>query len=254
MPVADTDIVAYAALNKPTDDTSTNGGGIDIDERVVFTDLAANDDIEVLSSAAGDTTQQITVTARDASGATVSQTVTLNGTTAVILSTMGVVERVQRALLNADCAGTVTVRRSVAGATIGTIPIGERGFRRMFINAVSDPGSPKPYYEKFFLKNTHATLAALNAVVAQSADPTGKVTHLIAAAKDDSNTSTNRLTAPGAAATLDPDTFDDNNKSVPGSGHLAAGEAIGVWLKLSLNTAESPIKNTYTIALNFSTT
>lgn len=252
MPVADTDIVAYAAANKPTDDTSTNGGAIDALERVVFTDLAANDDIEVLSSSAGDTTQQVTITARDATGATVSQTVTLNGTTAVIASTMGVVERVQRVLMNANATGTVTVRRSVAGATIATIPPGERGFRRLFINAVSDPVSAKAYYEKIFLKNTHATLSALGAVVAQSADPTGKITHLIASAVNDSATSTNRLTAPSAANTLDPDTFDDTNKSVPGT-DLAAGAAIGVWLKLSLNAAESPIKSTYTVALNFST-
>jgi hypothetical protein len=252
MPVADTDIVAYAASNKPTDDSSTNGGAIDALERVVFTDLAANDDIEVVSSNAGDTTQQITVTARDASGATVQQTVTLNGTTAVILSTMGVVERVQRALLNNNCTGTVTVRRSVAGATIATIPPAERGFRRMFINAVSDPSSSKNYYEKIFLKNTHATLAALNATVTQSADPTGKVTHLLAASAGDSATSTNRITAPGASDTLDPDTFDDNSKAVPGT-NLAAGAAIGVWLRLALNAAESPIKSTYTVALNFST-
>jgi hypothetical protein len=251
MPVADTDIVAYAALNKPIDDTSTNGGGIDIDERVVFTDLAANDDVEVVSSNAGDN-MNITVTARNAAGETVQQTVALNGTTAVILSTMGVVERIQRALLASDAAGTVTVRRSVAGATIGTIPPGERGFRRLFTNAVSDSGGAKNYYEKIFLKNTHATLSALNATVTQSADPTGKVTHLLAASKGDSATSTNRLTAPGAADTLDPDTFDDNSKAVPGT-NLAAGEAIGVWLKLALNAAEAPIKNTYTVALNFST-
>lgn len=252
MPVADTDIIAYAAINKPTDDTSTNGGAIDLDERVVFTDLAANDDVEVVSDNAGDT-MNITVTARNAAGETVQQTVALTGTSAVILSTMGVVERIQRALLASDAAGTVTVRRSVGGATIGTIPPGERGFRRMFINAVSDPSSSKNYYEKIFLKNNHGTLSALNATVAQSADPTGKVTHLLSAAKDDSATSTNRLTAPAAGDTLDPDTFDDNSKAVPGT-NLAAGEAIGVWLRLALNAAESPIKNTYTLALNFSTT
>lgn len=252
MPVADTDIVAYAAANKPTDDTSTNGGAIDALERVVFTDLAANDDIEVLSSSAGDTTQQITVTARSPAGATVQQTVTLNGTTAVILSTIGVVERVQRALLNSNATGTVTVRRSVAGATIATIPPGERGFRRLFINAVSDPSNPKAYYEKIFLKNTHGSLSALSASVSQSADPTGKITHLIANAVDDTATSTNRLTAPSAANTLDPDTFDDTSKNVPGT-DLASASAIGVWLKLSLNAAEPPIKSTYSTALNFST-
>lgn len=251
MPVADTDIVAYAAINKPTDDSSTNGGAIDVDERIVFTDLAANDDVEVVSDNAGDT-MNITVTARNAAGQTVQETVALNGTTAVILSTMGVVQRIQRALLASDAAGTITVRRSVAGATIGTIPPGERGFRRLFINAVSDPGGAKNYYEKFFLKNTHATLAALGATVTQSADPTGLVTHLLAAAKDDSATSTNRITAPSAANTLDPDTFDDNSKAVPGT-DLGAGEAIGVWLRLALGTAEAPFDSTYTVGLNFST-
>ena len=249
MAVADTDIVAYAAINKPTDDTSTNGGAIDVDERVVFTDLAANDDVEVVSDNAADT-MNITVTARNAGGQTVSQTVALNGTTAVILSTMGVVQRIQRALLASDAAGTVTVRRSVAGATIGTIPPGERGFRRMFQNAASDPSAPKNYYEKIFLKNTHATLAALGATVTQSADPTGLVTHLLAAAKDDSATSTNRITAPSAANTLDPDTFDDNSKAVPGT-DLAAGEAIGVWLREALGTGEAPFDSTYTVGLNF---
>lgn len=249
MPVADTDIVAYAALNKPINDTGTNGGGIDADERVIFTDLAADDDIEVVSSNAGDT-GNITVTARNAGGQTVQQTVALNGTTAVILSTMGVVSRVQRALLAADAAGIITVRRSVAGATIATIPIGERGFRRMFIDAFSNPSAPKAYYEKIFLKNTHATLAALGASVVQSADPTGFITHLIAAAKGDSATSTNRLTAPAAGDTLDPDTFDDNSKAVPGT-DLAAGEAIGVWLKMSLGTNEAPFKNSYTVGLSF---
>jgi hypothetical protein len=194
----------------------------------------------------------ITVTARNAAGETVQQTVALNGTTAVILSTMGVVERIQRALLASDAAGTVTVRRSVAGATIGTIPPGERGFRRMFINAVSDPGAQKDYYEKIFLKNNHGTLSALTASVTQSADPTGKVTHLLAAAVNDTATSTNRLTAPAAGDTLDPDTFDDTSKNVPGT-NLAAGAAIGVWFRLRLSAAEPPIKSTYTAAMNFST-
>ncbi len=78
------------------------------------------------------------------------------------------------------------------------------------------------------------------------------MTHLLAASKGDSATSTNRLTAPAVGDTLDPDTFDDNSKAVPGT-NLAAGEAIGVWFRLALNAAEAPIKSTYTTALNFST-
>lgn len=246
MPVVASDIIFYAAANKPIDDTSTNGGAIDADERVIFTDIAADDDVEVVSDNAGDTTQQITITARQESGDTDSEAVTLNGTTPVILSTLGVVQRIQRGLLNADATGTITIRRSPSGATIATIPPGERGFRRMFIDSVSDPGSGKDYYEKLFVKNTHATLSFLGVQITQSADPTGQVTFLLAASKDDSATSTNRLTAPNVADTLDPDTFDDTAKNVPGT-NLAAGEAIGVWLKLALTAGNSPIESTFTL-------
>ncbi len=96
MSISATDLIFYASANKPTDDTSAGGGAIDTLERVTFDDVAANDDLEVVSSNAADTTQQITVTARLPSGAVSQQTVTLNGTTAVILSTLGVVERVER--------------------------------------------------------------------------------------------------------------------------------------------------------------
>jgi len=249
MPIAETDLLAFCSANMPEDDSSSNGGAIDADQRVVFTDLAASDDVEALSSAGGDTTQNVTVYGRKADGTYVNETKTLTGVTPVIFSTIGVLERIEKVTMDADAAGVVTIQRSVAGAVIGTIPIGERGFRRLFINAISDPSSPKPYYMKIFLKNAHATLALLAAVVKQSADPTTKVTHLIGSAVNGATTSANRLTAPAAGDTLDPDVFDDNDKNVPGT-DLAAGSAIAVWLKLSLAAAEPPIKSTYTAALS----
>jgi len=252
MSIVGTDLVAYAAANMPEDDTSLNGGAVNPLNRVVFTDLAANDSVEVLSDNGSDTTQHITVAGRKASGASASQTVTLNGLTAVPLSTLGTIERVQKALLDADCAGTITVRRSAAGPTIGTIPHLERGFTRLFINAVSDPSNPKPYYMKFFWKNTHATLALLNAVIKQNADPTGKITHLLAVAAGDAATSANRITAPAVGDTQDPDAFDDTDKYVPGT-DLAPTVGIGCWLKFSLVAAENPIKNTYTSEMDGST-
>jgi hypothetical protein len=243
MPIVASDLVAYAGLSMPEDESSTVGGAVDVDNRVVFTDIAATDDVEAVSSSAGDT-MNLTVTGRSAGGATVSQTKALTGVTFITFDTLAAVERVQKALLASDAAGAVTVRRATGDTTIGVIPAGERGFTRLFINAFSDVGA-KDYYMKFFWKNTHATLALLNAVVQQSADPTGKITHLIAAAVNDTATSANRLTAPSAANTLDPDTFDDTDKNVPGT-DLAAASRIGVWLKLALGAAEAPIKSTYT--------
>jgi len=248
MSIVASDLVAYAAQNMPEDETSTNGGGIDANIRVTFTDVASPDTIQVLSSSSSDTTQQITVVGRAASGATVQQTVQLNGTNVVNLTSLGTVERIQKATLNANCVGDVTVRRSTGPTTIGVIPAGERGFTRMFINAYSDI-SAKNYYMKFFWRNNHSSLALLNAQVAQSADPTGLITHLIASSVNDTATTSNRLTAPSAADTLDPDVFDDNPKTVPGN-DLNAGAAIGVWLRLALAASQSPIKSTYTSQLS----
>lgn len=249
MPIADTDLLAFCSVNMPEDDTSLNGGAIDADQRVVFTDLAANDDVEALSAAGGDVTQNVTVWGRKADGTLVSETKVLTGVAATIFSTIGVLERIEKVTMDADATGIVTIRRSIAGATIGTIPVGERGFRRLFISAISSPSAPKPYYMKIFLKNAHATLALLSAKVKQNADPTTKITHLLASAVDDSATVANRITVPAAGDTQDPDTFDDTDKSVPGT-NLAAGSAIGVWLKFSLDTAEAPIKSTYTTELS----
>jgi hypothetical protein len=249
MSIVASELIAYAAANMPTDESSTVGGAIDPLRRVTFTDIAATDTVQALSDSASDTAgPTVTVTGRNAGGATVSETKALTGTSAITFSTMGAVERVQIVELSATCVGNITVRRTTGATLIGTVPIGERGFRRMFINAFSDVGS-KNYYEKFFWKNTNGSLALLNALVQQNSDPTGKVTHLIAAAVGDTATSANRLTAPSAANTLDPDTFDDVDKAVPGT-DLASAAAIGVWLKLALGAADSPIKSSYTSQLS----
>lgn len=241
MAIATTDIVAYAAVSRPQDDVSTVGGAIEPKVRVEFTDIAANDDIEIISSSASDT-MNATVIARGANGVLTTQTAALTGTTAKVFNTLGasgVVERIESVILSSDAIGNVTVRRSVAGATIAIIPIGERGFTRMFINAVSDPSSGKDYYEKLFIKNNHATLALLSAAIVESADPSGEITFTLAAAVDDSATTANRLTAPAG-------TFNGSSKNVPGT-DLAAASAIGVWLKLSLTAGNAPQKTTYTL-------
>lgn len=247
MPIASTDLLAFASANMPDTDAALNGGAIDTLRRIDFTQLAANDDIEVVSSAA-DTTQTVTVEARNAAGSVVSQTVTLNGTTAVVFATMGIVERVLKVEMSAAATGVVTVRRSPAAGDIRTIPIGERGFMAIFRKAASDPSVVKNYYTKVFLKNNHATLALLSAKVRQSADPAARITHLLAAAVNDTATVANRVTAPAIADTQDPDTFDDTEKSVPGT-DLAATAAIGVWLRLQLPAADAPHRTTYTIEL-----
>jgi len=237
MPVTASDIIAYASANMPEDDTTTSGGAIDAKTRVVFTDIAATDDVEAVSTSASDT-QNITVKGRLASGAIASQTIAMTGITPVNLST-NAFERILSVALASDAIGVVTVRRDTDDTTIGTIPVGERGFRRLFINAASDPSVGKDRFEKIFIKNTHATLALLSASINQSADPEADVMHALAASKDDTGSVANRLTDPGL-------TFNDTDKNVPGT-DLAAGEAIGVWLKQTLAAAAAPYKSSYTV-------
>lgn len=247
MSVVAADLVAYHAATQSDVDGSTVGGAIDTLRRPDFTQLAANDSLEVLSSSAGDTTQQVTVEGRKADGTIASQTVTLNGTSVVSLSTLATIERVLKCELSATCAGTVTLRRSSAGPTVRAIPVGERGFSMIFRKGSSSTSGTVNYYAKFFWKNTNATFALLIATVIESADPSATVTHGLAASVNDSGTTTNRQTAPGGV------TFAGTAAAVPGT-DLAATAAIGVWLNQTLATNNAPIRSTYTSGINGSTT
>ena len=243
MAIAASDLIALGALSRPEDDVSTSGGAIDVDNRPEFTEIASDDDLEVVSANAGDTTQLATVTARNTAGAVVTEGVTLNGTTAVIFSTIGVIERVLKFVLDADAAGIVTLRRSVAGATVSTVPIGERGFYRMFLLSASESGAVERY-EKIFWKNAHATLTLNSAGVDLTADPSSRIKFGIETAKDDTVSVTNRKTVPSNPTFVD----DNNEQSVP-SGVLAAGETIGTWIEQGLLSSDAPFKSSFTTKL-----
>lgn len=246
MSIVDTELIAYASLNMPTADTGTSGGGIDVKRRVVFTDIAATDDTEVVSTSAGDT-QNCTITGRLANGVIASQTLALTGVTPVNFST-NAFERILKVDLASDAVGTITVRRDTGDTTIGTIPIGERGFMRLFYDAASDPSTGKTRYEKFFWKNTNGTLALTQAQVLENADPQTVITHALEASKDGTQSVTNRLTVPSGGLT-----FDGSAKAVP-SGFLGPGEAIGVWVLQTLTAGQAGFKNTYTSQLTGAST
>ena len=247
MPITATDLVFYASANMPDTDSGSAGGAIDNLRYLDFAQMAANDTIEAVSDGAD--TRNLTVEARNAGGNVVSETKALNGATFISFDTLATVERVLKAeLASGDASRTVTVRRATGDVLIRALGPNKRGFLMPFRKAASDPGSTKNYYAKGFWKNEHATLALLNALVKQNADPSAKITHLLAASKDDTATATNRITAPGAADTQDPDTFDDTNKAVPGT-DLNAGQAIGTWLRLQLTAADTPYRSTYTTEL-----
>lgn len=243
MSIQSSDLVIYVSVNMPDTDTGTNGGAIDTLRRPDFTQLAANDDIEAVSSNPGDT-MNLTIEGRDLSGNVVSETKALTGTTPIVFSTISVIERVLKAELASAPTGSITVRRSPSGATLRVIPAGERGFMMFFRKTASDPGLTKNYYSKIFVKNTHGSLALQNTTFKQNADPDARITHLPANVADDTATTADRTTAPAAGNTLDPDVFDDSDKFV---GSLNAGSAWGIWLRLQLPAADPAHRSTYTL-------
>ncbi len=239
MPQA-SDLVAYASANMPDNDSAASGGAIDTKRRIDFSQMAANDSIEAVSTSASDT-QDLTIEARKPDGSVVSETKALAGTTPVSFGTMGTVERILKADLALDAVGTVTVRRATGPTTIRQVPPGERGFLMVFRKCASSPAQ-EDFYCKLFWKNTHGSQALLSALVKQSADPQGKITHALATAVDDTGSVTNRKTAPAGL------TFDDADKAVPGT-DLGAGKAIGVWLRLRLAANDPAFRDTYTSEL-----
>ncbi len=246
MSVSATDLVAYFSANNPDDDAATQGGAIDALRRPDFTQATAADTVEAVSSNAADT-MNITCESRKADGTVVSETKALTGTTAVIFSTNGAIDRILKVELASAAAGTITVRKSVAGATYRTIPIGERGFSMFARKGASDPSTTKNYYHKVFVKNTNGSFALTNSIFKQNADPDARITHLPANVVDDSTTTANRVTAPAAGNTLDPDTFDDTDKTV---GTIPAGSAWGVWLRVQLPSGDAAHRTTYTLELD----
>lgn len=252
MPVAATDLVAYASLNRPTADGTVSGGGIDVDHRVVFVDLVlvgGADTIEVLSSAAGDTTQTIVVSGRDATGALVtSSATTLNGTTPVAPTGLGTIVAVQHAILSADCAGTITIREASGDAQIATIPPGERGFVRLFRGAVTPGAGTDLRYEKFFWRNNHATLALLAASMTLPTPPANITGHAVETSVNGSAQVASRLTAPAGATAFGVAAI--TLATATGIADLAPLAAIGVWIRQSAASTDPAVRATWTSQLD----
>lgn len=109
--------------------------------------------------------------------------------------------------------------------------------RPWFEAAANGPGgATKILHEKAFVKNTNAVTALTNAVVKESADPSGLVDFGLGTI-DGNATAADRLTAPAGV------TFDNTDKNVPG-GTLDAEETIEVWLRLTL-VGGAAAQNTY---------
>lgn len=246
MPVA-SDLVKFLAASRPEDDTSTTGGAQDAAARPLDTQVpdGTPEDLDVVSDAAGDTSQTLTITYRKTDGTVATATPSLNGTTPVTNVAGEDVERILKMVLSATTAGNVTVSGATSATTLHVFAPGETDCAIMFQRASSDPSVIKTRYEKEFWENTHATEALLSAEVELTADPSTIYEMAVADAKDDTESVANRETAPSGETFVD----DGVAQTVPGT-DLLAGEAIGVWIKQTLAAGAAAAKPTFTTQLS----
>lgn len=99
-----------SAVMPDTDATLDIGGAIDRTTSVEFEDVAGA--LQAVSDSAGDVTQSVTVTYRDAAGVALTLALALNGQT--VVSDATVVERLLKAVKDLSCAGNVAVESAVA--------------------------------------------------------------------------------------------------------------------------------------------
>lgn len=253
MSVASTDLVVYGCASEPQDDVSTTGGAIDTTTRIIFDSSALanvlNDKVTVLSSAAGDNTQTVTVTGRNTAGSIVTDVINLNGTTAV--NGVVVFQRILKIVISAAHTGSITVKEFTAPNTvIVTIETGVLTIRRMFYNAIANAtgGATKTFYEKCFFKNNNGTNSLLSAQISKTADPAALMAFALENAVNDTESVANRLTAPSTVTA-----FDSTAKNVPGT-DLASGAAIGCWMQMTLPAGTAPQETTFTMQIAGSTT
>jgi hypothetical protein len=241
MPITASDLVVYAATAMPDDDTSPNGGAIDLLRRVNFAQMGAPDVVQVVSTAAGDT-NAITVEGRTVAGDLVTDSRALSGVTPVDMTGLGSsVERILKVELASAMTGAVTVRRQTGLSVIGVIPAGERGFVAPLRKPSSNPDTSRDFYAKIFVANRSA-VTLLSAVIKQGQDTDQRVTHVPGASNDGTVATANRLTAPASTDLLAGASFDDTDKAV---GNIPPGSARGVWLKLSVAAGENPYLTKY---------
>lgn len=233
------DLKYFGSAVMPDDDTTGSvGGAIDLTKKVGFTDITPAGLVEMVSTSAADTTQTVTLYGRNAVGTLINETKTLNGVTPVDFTLT--FERIMKTVMSATATGTVTVRKDGAAGDLITLEPGITQVRKPHYNAAAPVAGNIKYYEKIFVKNTHATLTLSSSVIQEYSDPSGKEAFGLEDALDDTHTVANRLTAPAAM------TFNSSNKNVANSQNLTAGSAQGIWIELSLASTDVPTKTTYT--------
>lgn len=257
MAVEAADMEFYLSANTPDDDSSTSGGAIDATVQLMCRTLSkelnsgSGDVIDVVSSDAGDI-HNVVIQGYGTDGTWISETLAITGTTnahttATFLHLCSVIQ--------AEAGdGTLTVGEYNGGGAVNEIfvtPIGEKGCQDLFLKAEANAsgGATKKFYEKLFIKNTHATDALISCVVWLNEDEDTELTMDCEMSGDatltgGSETTTNRVTEPSTGGT-----YAWAEHATEGAGHtmgdaedgnMIAAEAQGVWVELTLADGRTP--------------
>jgi len=240
MSITTAELVKYGCASEVEADTGTVGGAIALTVKHEDMPQSGATVPKVKSSAAGDTTQTVTITGRLASGAIDSEGVTLNGTTAVNYTKS--FERILKVVKSATTAGTVTVYMNDGTTAIVALLPAVTSNRRAFYDAASE-ASQVIRYEKEYWKNENGTLTLNAAKLNLTADPSANIR--MGVETSGSQTSTNRRTAPSTV------TFADTEIDITS---LAAGASVGLWIEQTLGAGAAAFKSTFTTQLSGTST
>jgi len=241
MALAAADFVFYGAANRPGDDSSPSGGGIDLLARPIFTQFTAPAVAAFVSDGAD--VRTVTVVGRNTSGISVSKVVTLTGAVEVV--SIAVFERILSLTMSAaDGSRTVTARQGAGGSTFTTIVPNETIRYALFQDSFSQ-SSVQFRHEKLFCKNIDGTLDLNQAVIQLTSDPTANYRVGVALSLNDTASIANRKTIPPSVVFVG----DNTDAPVPG-GVLPFGDAIGVWVEQRLAVLQVGFKASIDITVS----
>lgn len=251
MSVTAAEIILYGSANMPQDDVSTSGGAIDLTTIIVPTSAtlfnALADKLDAVSSNAGDNSQTVTITGRNAGGSIDTEVIALNGTT--LVNGVKTWQSIEKIVVSGAHSGTITLTKHTGGAGVAALVSGVLTCRRLFYGAAADPGggASQVRYEKFFIKNTDGTNSYLGLTITETSDPSAVLDWAVALAVNDTVSVANRKTAPPTI------TFASTATTIPGN-DLAAGAAIGIWARLTLAAGQAAAEYAWGLQTSGTTT
>ena len=246
MAIAATDILFNLSVNHQDSDTGTQGGARLATGRVLDDQFTAAAQPDVVSDSASDV-QLLTIVGRLASGAIDTEALDLTGTTPVLFTKT--FERILTLTLDEAAIGTITVKEGDDGTTRHTFAAAELTARALFYGAAAEAsgGDPVLRYEKVFVENNHATLAALALYLELTTDPRLDYDIALETSIDGSESTATRIIAPTSIGS-----FGKGPLAVTGT-DLEAGTAQGVWVRQTLDAGTAPALDEPVVTVDFNT-